>query len=60
MSRPAVNLSTLTAGKGPLTARQLKQAQCWVDADWESHDVDRDAVRLISRLLATIAEGVKK
>lgn len=60
MTKPAVNLSTLAAGKGPLTERQLKQARYWVDADWESHDIDRDAVKLIRRLLDTIDEGAKK
>lgn len=61
MSAPkeAVALRTLAAGKGPLPARQLAQARYWVDADWESHDIDRDAVRLIDRLLRTIEESVR-
>jgi hypothetical protein len=50
----AVDLRTLAAGKGPLTEKKLKQIQRWLDADWESHDVDRDAVKLIQRLLDTI------
>lgn len=50
----AVNLCKLAAGKGPLSAKKLKQIQRWIDADWESHDVDRDAVKLIQRLLDTI------
>jgi hypothetical protein len=50
----AVHLRELAAGKGPLSAKKLKQIQRWIDADWESHDVDRDAVKLIQRLLDTI------
>jgi len=50
----AVTLRKLAAGKGPLSAKKLKQIQRWIDADWESHDVDRDAVALIQRLLDTI------
>lgn len=60
MDKPAVNLSTLGRGKGPLTQRQLKQAQYWVDADWESKDIDPDAVNLIRRLLETVNQGIKK
>lgn len=52
----AAYLATLARGKGPLSSRQLKQVQKWIDEDWESHDVDRDAVRLIQRLLHTIKE----
>jgi len=43
-------------GKGPLSERQLKQARRWVAADWESHDIDRDAVKLITRLLQTVSD----
>ena len=50
----AVDLRVLAAGQGPLSATKLKQIQRWLDADWESHDVDRDAVKLIRRLLETI------
>lgn len=60
MTKPAVNLSTLVKNKGALTRRQLDQARYWVDADWESHDIDRNAVLLIRRLLDTIDAGVKK
>lgn len=38
----------------PLTAKELKQTQQWIDDDWESHDIDREAVCLIRRLLLTI------
>jgi hypothetical protein len=50
----AVDLRVLAADKGPLSAKKLKQIQRWLDADWESHDIDRDAVKLIQRLLDTI------
>lgn len=49
-----VDLHKLAAGKGPLSAKKLKQIQRWIDADWEAHLVDRDAVKLIQRLLNTI------
>jgi hypothetical protein len=55
-----VKLSTLAKGAEPLTTKELQRAQDWVDDDWESHDIDRDAVRLIKRLLATVAQGIKK
>lgn len=50
------NLRDIAAGKGPLNDKKLKQAQRWVDADWESHDIDRDAVKLIARLLETVRQ----
>jgi hypothetical protein len=59
MSKPAVNLSWLASRSGPVTDQQLKQIQEWLDADWESHDVERDAVRLIGRLVATLDEERK-
>lgn len=49
-----VRLETLAKGKGPLTDRQLLQARRWIDDDWESHDIDRNAVKLINRLLLTV------
>jgi len=55
-----VRLSTLAKGTGPLTTKELQQAQDWVDDDWESHDLDKDAIRLIRRLLTTVAQGIKK
>lgn len=42
------------ARKRPLTALQLKAVERWLAADWESADVDRDMVRLITRLIATV------
>lgn len=50
----AVDLRKLVAGKGPLSEKKLKQIQRWITADWESHDIDRDAVKLIQRLLDTV------
>lgn len=48
-----VSLRWLASRKGPLTAKQLQQVQDWLDADWESHDIDRDAIALIRRLVDT-------
>ncbi len=52
----AVRLSTLAARKGPLTDKEIKQAEQWVADDWESHDLDGDAVKLIKRLLETVKQ----
>lgn len=49
------SLVWLASRSGPVTAKQLEQIRRWLDADWESHDVDRDAVRLIRRLVDTMA-----
>ena len=49
-----VRLSTLARRKGPLSAKEFDQLQRWLDDDWESHDIDRDAVRLINRLALTV------
>lgn len=51
----SASLRSIAAGKGPLSAKKLKQIQQWLDADWESHDIDRDAVKLIQRLLETVS-----
>ena len=40
--------------RAPLSKKQLHRIQKWLDADWESHDIDRDVVTLIRRLLITI------
>lgn len=45
------SLRWLASRKGPITSRQLAQIKAWIDDDWESHDVDKDAVRLIRRLI---------
>lgn len=55
-----VALSVLASGKGPLSEEEIVQARRWVDADWESHDIERDAVNLIDRLLQTVTQGIKK
>jgi hypothetical protein len=55
-----VKLSTLAKGKA-LTLREVQQVQEWLDADWESHDaLDRDARKLMQRLLTTVREGVRR
>lgn len=59
MSKPACNLSWLASRSGPVTDQQIKQIQEWIDADWESHNVDRNAVRLIGRLVASLDEERK-
>ncbi len=50
----APSLAWLASRSGLVTARQLEQIQRWLDADWEAHDIDRDAVRLIARLVKTM------
>lgn len=37
-----------------LTKKQILQVQKWLDADWESCDIDREVIILIKRLLRTI------
>jgi hypothetical protein len=54
MSKPAPNLSWLASRNGPVTDAQIAQIQRWLDADWESHDIDRNAVKLISRLVSAL------
>jgi len=49
-----VSLRWLASRRGPVTARQLTQIKAWLYDDWESHDVDRDAVRLIARLAVAL------
>ena len=51
----AVRLSTIAKGKGPLSDSEIKQTERWVQEDWEAADHDRDAVKLIKRLLETVA-----
>lgn len=46
-------LSDFVKSKRPLSTLQLKQVQKWLDADWESHDMDQNAIKLIRRLLVT-------
>lgn len=49
MSAPT--LKYLASRSGPVDAKQREQIRAWLDDDWESHDIDWDAVRLIRRLL---------
>jgi len=46
--------SIVRRGKGALSDRQVARVRKWLEADWESHDVDRDAVALIRRLVLTV------
>jgi hypothetical protein len=57
--RTQARLDTIAKGKGPFTCRQAKQLRAWIDDDWESHDIDRDAVKVIDRLLAMIEHDWK-
>jgi hypothetical protein len=52
----AANLSTLARGPATksYTKKQLKQIRQWVMDDWESHDMDRDLVKVVLRLLNTL------
>ncbi len=52
----ARRLRYLVSGKKPMDEKRLAQIQRWIDADWESHDIDQDAVRLIQKLLNYIRE----
>ena len=49
-----IRLQDLAKGKGPLSAKQILQVRRWLQDDWESHDFDRDLIRLIGRLLDSI------
>lgn len=54
-----ISLSDLTKRpNAPLSQNQLKMVEKWIKEDWESHDIDREAVILIKRLLLTINETV--
>ncbi len=47
----AVRVEDLVKKDGPLTERQIELVQKWIDEDWESHDHDRNVVRLVQRLV---------
>jgi hypothetical protein len=49
-----VALADLVKKEGPLSAAQVKKVRKWLEDDWESHDVDREAVALIRRLVETV------
>lgn len=53
-------LEKLARKKGPLTKKQIKEIQRWIDADWESHDQPRDMVKLVQRLVDTCNKLVEK
>lgn len=50
MSR-ARTLRGLANRRGRVDDRELAAIRRWLDDDWESHDVDMDAIRLIRRLV---------
>ena len=49
-------LADLVKSDRSLTTRQLDLVKEWIDDDWESHDHDRDIIKLLKRLLLTIEE----
>jgi len=51
-----ITLDYLVKVKGPLREEELALVRRWIDADWESKDIDNDAIALIERLLATCGE----
>lgn len=53
----AVALKDLVKTKGPLSLRQLKLIQRWLDEDWEANDQDANMVKLVRRLLETCKRG---
>ena len=56
-----ISLSQFTKRKrAPLTPLQIKQIKKWILDDWESHDMDRNAVVLIERLLVTVDPNIFK
>lgn len=60
-----VSLRWLASQQGPITAQQIGQIKAWINADWESHDIDPDARKLIERLATELwnvqfSKGVAK
>jgi hypothetical protein len=50
-----VSLSDLVKRpKSPLSLRQVELVKKWIAEDWQSNDMDREAVQLIQRLVLTI------
>ena len=49
-----IRLEDLVKRDGALSPRQVAQVRRWLAADWETADLDRDVVKLIKRMLATI------
>lgn len=57
----AKRIEDLVKRRGPLSGKQVDAVQEWIDEEWESQDIDRNAVALISRLVKTVLEvGVAK
>lgn len=52
-------LSKLVGNPRLMTSYEVMQVQRWVQEDWESHDIDRNAVELISRLANTCLQAQK-
>lgn len=52
------DLQTFGNRRGPVSASERAEIREWLDADWESHDVDGDAVKLIRRLLDTLEGAI--
>jgi hypothetical protein len=38
----------------PLSVIEINQLEKWIEEDWESHDIDRQVMFLIKRLLLTL------
>jgi hypothetical protein len=50
-----VRLIDLVARKtGPMSDLELKQLEEWIEADWESCDLDRRLIALIVRMIHTV------
>jgi hypothetical protein len=60
MVQQMISLSDLTKRpNAPLSSRQLQMVEKWIKEDWESHDMDREVVVLIKRLLLTIDQTIE-
>jgi hypothetical protein len=50
-----ISLATLSKQPdSPLTQKELDKLKEWLDEDWESHDISREVIVVIKRLLLTI------
>ena len=49
-----VSLADLVRREGPLSARQVALLKRWLEEDWEAADVDREVLKIIRRLVATV------
>jgi hypothetical protein len=50
----AAALRVLARPKKLVDRKESARIRRWLDADWESHDIGRDAVKLIRRLLDSL------